>query len=195
MTPPPSLCASSCSSSSDAPLAARCLKAGEHIFALADTKHKGKLLTAIPFGFYPEKEWRDDLELGATELALALEGAAPGELPAGLPHTESSFYLGEAARWAKEYLKKSKRNADTLNLYDVSGLAHYELVRALRAAGNPAGLDVTEAQLLAGLRWRARRRRGAVRQGSRSASASRGPKPTPPRMATASRRWPPSTTG
>ena len=41
------------------------------------------LLTAIPYDFYPETEWRDDLELGATELAIA---TAHGDLPAGLPH-------------------------------------------------------------------------------------------------------------
>ncbi len=53
-------------------LASRCLLAGEHIFELADTDPQGNLLTAIPFNFYPESEWRDDLELGATELAIAL---------------------------------------------------------------------------------------------------------------------------
>lgn len=137
--------------SSNPALAERCLKAGERIFALADTSHKGKLLTAIPFGFYPEREWRDDLELGATELAVALEDAPPGTLPPGLPHGEASFYLGEAARWAQQYLKKAKRNSDTLNLYDVSGLADYELVLAMRAAGSPAGLAETEASLTAAL--------------------------------------------
>jgi len=132
-------------------LAERCLKAGERIYALADTAHKGRLLTAIPFGFYPEKQWRDDLELGATELAIALQSATPGELPAGIPHTQASFYLGEGARWAHEYIKKSKSSADTLNLYDVSGLAHYELIRAIRAAGDPPGLDESEAALLGAL--------------------------------------------
>ncbi len=66
---------------SDPAFADRCLRAGERIFALADTKHKGHLLTAIPFGFYPEREWRDDLELGATELSLALSSG--GALPPG----------------------------------------------------------------------------------------------------------------
>jgi endoglucanase len=50
----------------------------------------------IPFSFYPETEWRDDLELGATELYGALAG---GSLPAGLPHTDPLFYLGRAAHW------------------------------------------------------------------------------------------------
>ena len=45
-------------------LADRCLIAAEHIFELADTTPTGHLLTAIPFDFYPEEEWRDDLELG-----------------------------------------------------------------------------------------------------------------------------------
>ena len=71
--------------SSDPQLAARCLRAGEHIFELADTEPHGHLLTAIPFDFYPESEWRDDLELGATELAIALSSGTP---PAGLPHTQ-----------------------------------------------------------------------------------------------------------
>jgi endoglucanase len=134
---------------SEPALAERCLHAGEHIFELADTNPHGHLLTAIPYGFYPEKEWRDDLELGATELALALDSTpAP---PAGLPHEEASFYLAQAAHWAGEYAHHATRRSETLNLYDVSGLADFELVRALRAAGNPTGLAVDEATLIAAL--------------------------------------------
>ncbi|MHB8233919.1 MAG: glycoside hydrolase family 9 protein [Solirubrobacteraceae bacterium] len=129
-------------------LAARCLKAAEHVFALADTSPKGNLTTAIPFDFYPESEWRDDLELGATELAIALSSS--GSLPAGLAHGDASFYLQLAARWAGAYISHSGAG-DPLNLYDVSGLAHFDLVRALRQAGNPSGLAVDEAQLLANL--------------------------------------------
>jgi endoglucanase len=133
---------------SDIALAARCLLAGEHIFELADTSPKGNLTTAIPFDFYPESEWRDDLELGASELAIAL--ASPGTLPAGLPQTDSSFYLQRAATWASAYIAHAG-DGDPLNLYDVSGLAHFELVRALRQAGSPGGLAVDEAQLIANL--------------------------------------------
>jgi endoglucanase len=129
-------------------LAARCLRAGEHIFALADTT-PGQLLTVIPFDFYPEAEWRDDLELGATELAIA---TSAGGLPRGLPHRRSRYYLRLAARWAHAYIHGPNDAADTLNLYDVSGLAHYDLVRAIRAAGDPRGLAVTPAALLADLR-------------------------------------------
>jgi endoglucanase len=42
--------------------------------------------------------------------------------------------------------------ADTLNLYDVSGLAHYELYKAIAQAGNPPGLETTQAALLADLK-------------------------------------------
>ena len=90
---------------SDPSLAERCLHAGEHIFELADTSPHGHLLTTIPFDFYPEKEWRDDLELGASELALALSSTTTP--PAGLAHTESSYYLAQAAHWAAEYARHS----------------------------------------------------------------------------------------
>ena len=130
-------------------LASRCLLAGEHIFELADTDPHGKLLTAIPFDFYPETEWRDDLELGATELAIALHSGS--QLPGELPHSQSGYYLEQAARWAGAYIAHNGSEGESLNLYDVSGLAHFELVRALRQAGNPPGLAVSEAELIASL--------------------------------------------
>jgi len=134
---------------SDLAFATRCLLAAEHIFDLANTSPTGNLLSVIPFSFYPENEWRDDLELGATELYRALAG---GGLPAGLPHTDSLFYLGRAAHWANAYITGPNDAADTLNLYDVSGLAHYELYGAIAQAGNPAGLEVSQAQLLADMK-------------------------------------------
>ncbi len=130
--------------------AGRCLISAEHIFALADTSPRGHLLTAIPFDFYPEAEWRDDLELGATELALAL--AEPGRLPPGLPHADPRYYLAQAAHWARSYIDGPNDAADTLNLYDVSGLAHYELYRAIGKLGRGARLEVTRAGLLADMR-------------------------------------------
>jgi endoglucanase len=133
----------------DPAFANRCLLAGQHIFDLADTAPKGNLTTYIPFSFYPETEWRSDLELGATELYLAVAG---GGLPAGLPHTDPGFYLQQAAHWANAYITGPDDAADTLNLYDVSGLAHYELHRAISHAGNPAGLEVTQARLLADMK-------------------------------------------
>ncbi len=132
----------------DRALADRCLAAGEHIYALADTSPR-RLLTTAPHSFYPESEWRDDLELGATELYRAL---ALGELPRGLPHRRPLFYLRTAAHWAHAYITGPNDAADTLNLYDVSGVAHYELYEAIARAGRPAGLEVTRAALLGDLR-------------------------------------------
>src|SRR5215467_12407202 len=134
---------------SDPTFASSCLLAAEHIFDLANTAPSGNLLTVVPFSFYPETEWRDDLELGATELYYAVAG---GGLPSGLPHTDPLFYLGRAAHWANAYITGPNDAADTLNLYDVSGLAHYELYRAIGQAGNPSGLEITQAQLLADLK-------------------------------------------
>jgi len=134
---------------SNSSYANQCLLSAEHIFALANTAPTGNLLTAGPFDFYPEVEWRDDLELGATELYFALQGAT--NLPAGLPHTDPAYYLQQAATWANAYITGPNDAADTLNLYDVSGLAHFELYRAIALAGNPSGLATSEAALLADL--------------------------------------------
>jgi endoglucanase len=132
----------------------RCLKDAEDIFALADTSYadpaasvgsgtcsSGCLLTIVPFDGYPETVWDDDMELGATELYLALQSAG-GNLPPGLPVSNSMTYLTQAAQFAANYITKiyDAGYADTLNLYDVSGLAHFELFRALGIAGNPPGL-------------------------------------------------------
>ena len=126
---------------------ANCLRAGEHIYSLANT-HPGRLTTAIPYGFYPETEWRDDMELGAVELADAV---ALGHLPGGLPHTSSSYYLRQAASWARAYIHQPDDATDPLNLYDVSGLADYELYRALKRAPQTSGLAVTPAMVLSDL--------------------------------------------
>jgi endoglucanase len=134
---------------SDPTFANRCLLAAEHIFDLADTAPSGNLITYLPFSFYPETEWRSDLELGATELYFALAG---GGLPSGLPHTDPVFYLQQAAHWANAYITGPDDAADTLNLYDVSGLAHYDLHRALAQAGNPQDLEVTQAALVADMK-------------------------------------------
>jgi len=129
----------------DPALGKQCIFAAEHIFDLADTAPSGDLLTVAPFDFYSETEWRDDLELGATELYFALHH---GNLPAGLPHTDPMHYLKLAAHWASAYINGPGEGGDTLNLYDVSGLAHFELYRAIVLAGNPAGIPVTPAHLV-----------------------------------------------
>jgi hypothetical protein len=79
--------------SSDPGYARRCLRSAETVYALAGTHWKGHLLTVLPFDFYGETSWRDDMMLGATELALALRSAGHaghGALPAGLPVRSAS---------------------------------------------------------------------------------------------------------
>ncbi len=126
----------------------QCLTSGETIFDLAKTSDVGQLLTTAPHSYYPETEWRDDMELGATELYFA---TAQGDLPAGLKHSDPLFYLQAAAQWADAYISNPKADGDSLNLYDVSGLAHYELYRALSQARNPS-VAVSQSDLLKSLR-------------------------------------------
>ena len=134
---------------SDPTYADTCLQDAEDVYGLANTAWTGNLLTAIPYSFYPEVEWRDDMELGATELYKALAAATP---PAGLPHTDPMYYLPLAAQWANAYITGPNDAADSLNLYDVSGVAHYELANAINQAGNPSGLATTPAALIADLK-------------------------------------------
>ena len=131
--------------------AQRCLIAAEQIFDLADTSPSGDLVTVAPFDFYGETEWRDDLELGATELYFAL-ASADSPLPSALRHNDPMFYLRAAAHWARGYIAGPNDAGDTLNLYDVSGLAHFELFRAISDAGHPHNLQVSQADLLSDMR-------------------------------------------
>ena len=149
---------------SDPAFANQCLTAAQHIFDLANTNPSGNLLTVIPFSFYPETEWRDDLELGATELYLA---TASGGLPAGpAAHATLRSTCRRRRTWANAYITGPNDAADTLNLYDVSGLAHYELHRAITQAGGPGRPRASRRrQLLADLKKQldARRRAGRDR--------------------------------
>ena len=133
---------------SNASYANQCLAAAEHVFDLADTAPTGNLVTAGPYDFYPEIEWRDDLELGATELYFAVQSCGTN-CPINLH--PASYYLSQAAMWANAYITGPNDAKDTLNLYDVSGLAHFELYRAIALAGNPSGLAITQAELVADL--------------------------------------------
>jgi hypothetical protein len=114
------------------------LATAAEIYAAAKTTdvRPADVVTALPHAFYPESSWQDDMELGGAELALAAQ------------------HLGDprAASWITAAMRWAQPGEDTLNLYDVSALAHAELVRALRAAGTPG-----EAALLADLRAQLRR--------------------------------------
>ena len=93
------------------------------------------------------------MELGATELYIALQ-AGGSNLPSGLLVTNPTTYLTDAAQYAANYTTNiySKGDEDMLNLYDVAGLAHFELYRALGLAGNPSGLALNQSTLLTDLK-------------------------------------------
>jgi len=146
----------------DPEFANQCLKNAEDIFALADTSFPDPapsgdsgtcskcLLTISPFDGYPENVWEDDMELGATELYFALKAAEHDEtLLSVLQCRDADFYLRRAAEFAHGYIKNIYEPgfADTLNLYDVSGLAHFELYRAMALAGNPSGFAISKESI------------------------------------------------
>ena len=138
----------------------RCLVNAETIYAMADLTFTDPapspgsgscsdcLLTSMPAN--AETVWDDDMELGATELYFALSAAnASDSAPAGLTQTDPLVYLKQATQFAKNYTNNIYPNGygDALNLYDVSGLAHFELYRAIAAAGAPKGLAMSRTAL------------------------------------------------
>jgi endoglucanase len=106
------------------------------IYALADTS-PGTLVTTVPYAYYPETSWQDDLAFGGAELALAAQK---------LNDPRASGWLRQAALWAKGH--QSEADADSLNMYDTSALADLDLARAVRTAGNPNGLAVSYGDLI-----------------------------------------------
>ena len=134
-------------------LACKYLEEAASVFAQAKTTDVGELVTAFPHAYYPEDSWTDDLEFGATQLALA--GKALGD-------PRAKGWAKAATHWAKEYLASGDK--DTLNLYNTSALAHHDLAKLLRAGG-VTGAEVTEAQLVGDLKRQ-------LQQGADSAATS-----------------------
>jgi endoglucanase len=138
--------------------ARRELRQATLLYAQADTTSPPKpLVTALPHAFYPESSWRDDMELGAAEIALAARKL-------GMP---ARPYVRDAARWARGYIRAE--SGDTLNLYDTSALAHADLIRAMSRTSMTAGLAVSRRQLVRDLR---RQLRAGVRSAHRDPFAA-----------------------
>jgi endoglucanase len=116
------------------------------LYAMANTSaaENDNLTSALPEAYYPEGIWHDAMELGATEIVRAEQAMGDAE-------SSYSTYLTQAATWASDYISADS-GQDTLNLYDVSALAHADLVAAIKAAGSPSGLAVTTAGLIANLK-------------------------------------------
>ncbi|MCD4533684.1 glycoside hydrolase family 9 protein [Nocardioides sp. cx-169] len=109
------------------------------VLARAKTRQVGRLLTTSPHSYYEEDEWRDDLELGAVEIALAGQAL---KVPLGRQRAD----LRRAAQWARAYLRSPRHGWYTLARDDQSALAHADLVRALDAHPD-LRLAVTRADL------------------------------------------------
>ncbi|MGI5500359.1 glycoside hydrolase family 9 protein [Lentzea sp. CA-135723] len=115
------------------------------VYARAD-RGPAALVTAYPPEYYPESSWLDDLEFGATELALAARA---------LGDSRADDWTAEARQWAERYLDSDSRGP--AGLADVSAMAHADLAglvdqqqrerlvddlrRPLRAAASTAGDD------------------------------------------------------
>jgi hypothetical protein len=122
--------------------ARRELRTAAEIFSRAKTTNvrPRDVVTALPHAFYPESSWRDDLELGAIELARA--GFRLGD-------QRSSSWLVTAGHWARSYVR-NEAGSDTLNLYDVSAIAHAEILGV--TSHHPGRLAVPRERLRADLR-------------------------------------------
>ncbi|MDH6703404.1 endoglucanase [Kitasatospora sp. MAA19] len=115
------------------------LEKAAHVYELANTAPGDQLVTAFPHGFYPEASWQDDMEFGASELALA--GQALGD-------NRAAGWIKQAGHWAKQYIDSDTKG--TLGLGDVSALAHADLAKLLNY-GAPS-TEVTSSQLVADLK-------------------------------------------
>ncbi|GGU80252.1 glycoside hydrolase family 9 protein [Lentzea flava] len=120
-------------------LACEYLNKAASLFALAKTSDVGELVTAFPHAYYPEASWTDDMEFGATQLALAAKA---------LNDKRYTQFAQAATHWAKEFL--ATQDPDTLNVYNISALGHADLAKLLKA-GVP-GAEVTEAQIVGDIR-------------------------------------------
>ncbi|WP_086660680.1 glycoside hydrolase family 9 protein [Lentzea kentuckyensis] len=120
-------------------LACEYLNKAASLFAQAKTSDVGELVTAFPHAYYPEGSWTDDMEFGATQLALAAKA---------LNDKRYSQFARAAAHWAEEFLATG--DPDTLNVYNISALGHADLAPLLRK-GVP-GAEVTEAQVVGDIR-------------------------------------------
>ncbi|GAC1318186.1 MAG: glycoside hydrolase family 9 protein [Thermoleophilaceae bacterium] len=128
----------------DRAYAQRCLIAGQQLYDQAAHSWRGRLVSSTPTLYYSEPEWRDDMELGAIELYLATRALSSPVLP----HQDPNIYLEPAATWADAYMTTKLAGEDSLNLYDVSTLAHYDLYRVMQATGHTSDLETDASELL-----------------------------------------------
>jgi hypothetical protein len=96
------------------------------IYAMAKTRHVGRIVTTSPSDFYPGTEWKSDMLWGSAEIALADEALR-------VPAAQLRADLNTASRWARAYIAQGHpASGDTLNLYDNGAIGEGELLRALQ---------------------------------------------------------------
>ncbi|GAC1488985.1 MAG: glycoside hydrolase family 9 protein [Solirubrobacteraceae bacterium] len=109
---------------SDRPYAERCDAAARQIYAQAQTHPGGQLLSTSPHVYYPEDNYSDDLALGGVELYLSSRALHR--------RTRDFADLTQAGRWLDQNISSPSNGRDSLNLYDLSSLASFDIVRVLR---------------------------------------------------------------
>ena len=127
--------------------AATCLKDAEDVFALANTHPGGSRrrsrLTSTREGMARRPRVGSD-----RALRRPVSGPAAGRHPE--PERDCTI-CGRRRTGRTRTSPVRTTPPTTLNLYDVTGLAHFELYQAIEHAGNPSDLEVTRAQLLGDL--------------------------------------------
>ena len=136
---------------------------------------QGKLLTSFPSASTPRRN-------GATTSSWAPPSSRSRSLgadglPGGSPHATPATTSNRPPTGRRLHLAV-RLEGESLNLYDVSGLADYELVRAIPSRATPAGWRSAKRGCWATSPANSNAPRGSP-AATRSASASPGPNPTP----------------
>lgn len=100
------------------------------LYQATETSGQPHLVTAYPAAYYPETAWADDLEFGAVQLAMAARAL-------GDPRYQQ--WLSDGLALARIYHAQRETGADerqSLNFYDVSALAHMDLMVLLAGTGS-----------------------------------------------------------
>jgi hypothetical protein len=105
------------------------LKNAQDLIAQSVAAGDAVTVTALPTDFYGESDGADDVELGGAEIALALQ-ASGGDATTALATATTGF-------------ENAADGAESFNLYEVNGLAHIELAKAL-GSGTSHGVSASD---------------------------------------------------
>ena len=120
------------------------------------TRRPGSLLTVIPFSFYPEDEWRDDLELGADRALLRARRAAACPPACRTPTRRSTCRRRRTGRTPTSRARTTPPTRSTCTTSAASRTT--SCTGRSTQAGNPGGLETTQAALRRRPQEAARRR-------------------------------------